>query len=128
MKYTKKQDILKQNSSTFLVSDSIKHLIDEQSFIENNSIEQVNFASNDLLLQIDDGYYDVQCVDLIESCVKISGGINLLKFVYGKQPSGRLLANDKQQVIDTFKMSLTNILHSSKERGVYIYTLEIINE
>jgi hypothetical protein len=128
MKYTKKQDILKQNSSTFLVSDSIKHLIDEQSFIDNNSIEQVNFVSNDLLLQIDDGYYDVQCVDLVEGCIEISGSINLLKFVYGKHPTGILLANDKQQSIDTFKVSLKNILHSTKERGVYNYTLEIINE
>jgi hypothetical protein len=128
MKYTKKQDILKQNSSTFLVSDSIKHLIDEQSFIDNNSIEQVNFVSNDLLLQIDDGYYDVQCVDLAEGYIEISGSINLLKFVYSKHTTGILLANDKQQTIDTFKVSLKNILHSTKERGVYNYTLEIINE
>ena len=128
MKYTKKQDILKQNSSTFLVSDSIKHLIDEQSFIDNNSIDQVNFVSNDLLLQIDDGYYDVQCVDLDKGCIEIGGSINLLKFVYGKHATGILLANDKQQTIDTFKVSLKNILHSTRERGVYNYTLEIINE
>ena len=128
MKYTKKQDILKQNSSTFLVSDSIKHLIDEQSFIDNNSIDQVNFVSNDLLFQIDDGYYDVQCIDLAEDCIEISGSINLLKFVYGKHATGVLLANDRQQTIDMFKVSLKNILHSTRERGVYNYTLEIINE
>jgi hypothetical protein len=128
MKSTKKQDITSQNSSTFLVSDSIKHLIDEQSFIDNNTINQVNFTSNDLLLQIDNAFYDVESINIKESSIKISGGIGLLKSVYANKAVAKLCANDKKQTIDTFKTSLTNILHSSKERGVYIYTLEIINE
>jgi len=128
MKSTKKQDITSQNSSTFLVSDSIKHLIDEQSFIDNNTINQVNFTSNDLLLQIDNAFYDVEFIDIKESSIKISGGIGLLKSVYSNKAVAKLCANDKKQTIDTFKTSLMNILHSSKERGVYIYTLEIINE
>jgi hypothetical protein len=118
---------MKENSS-FFVSESISHLINEESFLEQNTENQDSFfATSDIIAKVtaEDRMFYADVVEFIPNkSIKIKSGINAFK-VLNEAGSVNLQILIKDDAINNNKLYCEFKQFNEISRGDYIYCLRI---
>ena len=124
------QSIPPEENNSFFVSDSIKHLVSEETFLKKQEslVDESLFATSDIITKISFAgkmfYADLIQFDAIESTIQIRSGIAGFKILYETDAVDVQILVKGELEVNKLKCQFQQFHENS--RGDYIYSLRIL--